>query len=340
MIFLLTNMLFLYQPSHPTMKKLLFLAAFSLFAISTFAQWTPGYFKNHFGANTNDKYIENLSKNAYLTKVMKSGTKTSSLQVRTKIYILQDNAQNPYGMCFELFVNGRTQPINSTAVLDSECLLTVQLSNAQRFTYPVFATARDLRASFTDNKNLVNLLQKETKPFRCTIKIASTTYHFTLNPMGIKQALFKHLPLEPPPPPLENGSAFATPEVKKHTRRDYDEDDLSTFHAIDEQKAVYGVEHMPQFPGGDEEMMKFIRENLVYPSIAAEVGIEGRVTIRFVVDRNGKVTDVTLIRGLDPSCDKEAMRIVKKMPRWIPGRQNGRNVPVYYTLPIMFALKK
>ena len=74
--------------------------------------------------------------------------------------------------------------------------------------------------------------------------------------------------------------------------------------------------------------------------MAAEVGIEGRVTIRFVVSRTGDVTDVTVIRGLDPSCDKEAVRVVKMMPRWIPGRQKGRNVPVYYTLPVVFKLQK
>jgi protein TonB len=70
------------------------------------------------------------------------------------------------------------------------------------------------------------------------------------------------------------------------------------------------------------------------------VGIEGRVTIRFVVGKTGEVTDVTVIRGMDPQCDNEAVRIVKLMPKWIPGRQNGRNVPVYYTMPIVFKLQK
>jgi len=107
-----------------------------------------------------------------------------------------------------------------------------------------------------------------------------------------------------------------------------------------EDKPVYGVEQMPQFPGGDEELMKFIKDNLHYPKVAAEVGIEGRVTIRFVVSRIGEVTDVTVIRGFDPSCDREAVRVVKMMPKWIPGRQQGRNVPVYYTLPIVYKLQK
>lgn len=102
----------------------------------------------------------------------------------------------------------------------------------------------------------------------------------------------------------------------------------------------YGVEKMPQFPGGDEELLKFIKENLRYPKVAAEVGIEGRVTIRFIVNRNGDVTDVKVIRGIDASCDKEAIRVVNMMPKWTPGRQNGQNVPVYYTLPIVYKLQK
>jgi len=107
-----------------------------------------------------------------------------------------------------------------------------------------------------------------------------------------------------------------------------------------EDKPVYGVEQMPQFPGGDEELLKFIKNNLRYPKEAAEKGIEGRVTIRFVVGKTGVVTDVTVIRGLDPSCDAEALRVVKMMPTWTPGRQSGRDVPVYYTLPIVYKLQK
>lgn len=116
--------------------------------------------------------------------------------------------------------------------------------------------------------------------------------------------------------------------------------DLKDHQVVIEDKPVYGVEQMPQFPGGEEELLRFIKDNLKYPAVAAEVGIEGRVTIRFVVNRNGDVTDITVIRGLDPSCDKEAVRVVRMMPRWIPGRQNGRNVPVYYTLPVVYKLQK
>ncbi len=86
--------------------------------------------------------------------------------------------------------------------------------------------------------------------------------------------------------------------------------------------------------------MKFISANLRYPTIAAENGIEGRVVIRFVVGKDGKVSDIRVIKPLDASCDKEAVRVVQSMPPWIPGKQNGRAVPVYFTLPVLFKLQK
>lgn len=109
---------------------------------------------------------------------------------------------------------------------------------------------------------------------------------------------------------------------------------------IKEDKPVYGVEQMPQYPGGDEALLKFIKDNLRYPQAAAEKGIEGRVTIRFVVSKTGEVINDTVLRGLDPLCDAEALRVVKMMPTWTPGKVDGRNVPVYYTLPIVYKLQK
>lgn len=86
-------------------------------------------------------------------------------------------------------------------------------------------------------------------------------------------------------------------------------------------------------------MQKFIRDNLRYPVVAQEAGIQGRVTLRFVVSKTGAIENVTVVRGIDPSCDKEAVRVVKSMPKWIPGKQNGLNVPVYFNLPIQFRLQ-
>ena len=108
----------------------------------------------------------------------------------------------------------------------------------------------------------------------------------------------------------------------------------------DKKKEVYShVEVMPQFPGGAQEMMVFLRDNIQYPVTAAEQHIEGRVIVRFVVGSDGTVGDVEIVRSLDPSCDKEAIRVIRKMPTWVPGKQNGEAVSVYYLLPIIFRLQ-
>jgi TonB family protein len=107
-----------------------------------------------------------------------------------------------------------------------------------------------------------------------------------------------------------------------------------------EDKPIIDVEQMPQYPGGEEALMKFIHDNLKYPEASFKAGVEGRVTIRFVVNLEGAVTDVKVIRGLDSLCNNEAVRVVKMMPTWTPGKIGDRVVPIYYTLPIVFKLQK
>jgi len=99
------------------------------------------------------------------------------------------------------------------------------------------------------------------------------------------------------------------------------------------------AEQMPQFPGGQEEMYKFISNNLKYPVVDQEMGTQGRVTVRFVVSKTGEITNLELLKGISPTCDKEAMRVIKSMPKWIPGKQSGNPVQVYFTMPIVFKLK-
>ena len=108
---------------------------------------------------------------------------------------------------------------------------------------------------------------------------------------------------------------------------------------VEEEKPYVHVEQMPQFPGGQQELLKFIADELKYPVIAQENGIEGMVVVQFVVKADGHVGDIKVVRSLDPYCDKEAIRVVQALPQWVPGKQNGRNVPVYYTLPIRFKLQ-
>jgi protein TonB len=98
------------------------------------------------------------------------------------------------------------------------------------------------------------------------------------------------------------------------------------------------AEQMPEFPGGQEAMMKFISSNINYPEDMAEAGVGGKVFIEFVVRADGSITDVRVLRGIPaaPSLDSEAVRVVKAMPKWIPGQQGGKPVDVVYRLPIMF----
>lgn len=99
------------------------------------------------------------------------------------------------------------------------------------------------------------------------------------------------------------------------------------------------VEEMPQFPGGDGELLKFISKSIKYPVIAQENGIQGRVVCSFVVNRDGSIVDAEVVRGVDPSLDKEALRVINTMPKWTPGKQRGKPVRVKYTVPITFRLQ-
>ena len=98
------------------------------------------------------------------------------------------------------------------------------------------------------------------------------------------------------------------------------------------------VEVMPQYPGGQIAMMKYIMENIKYPKQAMKEGIQGRVTVSFIVEKDGRVSNVRLLRSVQPSLDKEAIRVVKSMPKWTPGKHNGKPVRVRFNLPVMFKL--
>ncbi len=106
------------------------------------------------------------------------------------------------------------------------------------------------------------------------------------------------------------------------------------------EKIYTHVEQMPSYPGGEAALMSFLKNNLVYPTMAQEIGIEGTVIVRFVVNTDGSVGEVEILRSLDSGCDREAMRVIKKMSKWVPGKQNGVEVKVYHTLPIRFRLSR
>lgn len=158
----------------------------------------------------------------------------------------------------------------------------------------------------------------------------------------------------PPPPPPPPKAPAEVLEIMDNDEEIDDEMDVEDAEAdeeteieiveveeeeeVEEQPFVI-VENMPEFPGGNVALMKFISKTVKYPNVARENGIQGRVFVRFVVTKTGGVEKVTVLRSVDPLLDKEAIRVVKKLPKWKPGRQRGKNVPVWYTVPINFQLQ-
>ncbi|MDE5705517.1 energy transducer TonB [Muribaculum sp.] len=143
----------------------------------------------------------------------------------------------------------------------------------------------------------------------------------------------------------ETTTAFGQSDFDKGTddrnvvREHKDEIIVEEKKPVEENKVFTAVEQMPQFPGGEAELMKYIQKNLKYPPVAMENNIQGRVVVQFVVTKTGKIGEVKVARGKDPDLDKEAVRVVKSLPDFIPGKMNGQSVNVWYTLPITFKLQ-
>ena len=108
---------------------------------------------------------------------------------------------------------------------------------------------------------------------------------------------------------------------------------------VEEEQIFQVVEEMPEFPGGMAECLKFLAKNIKYPTIAQENGVQGRVIVQFVVNSDGTIVDPVVMRSVDPYLDKEALRVIKMMPKWKPGKQRGKAVRVKYTVPVTFKLQ-
>jgi protein TonB len=188
----------------------------------------------------------------------------------------------------------------------------------------------------------------------------------------VKQEEMKRVePLAPPPPALKSSIKFTAPVIKKDEEVK-DDDEIKTQDELTKTKVtisiadvkgndeVHGqdiadvkqvvtqaptekvfdrVEQMPTYPGGIPALYEWISKNMHYPTMAQEYGVQGRVVCQFVIGADGSIRDIKVVRSLDPSCDKEAVRMLKEMPKWIPGKQNGQAVSVKYTLPIVFKLQ-
>ena len=159
-------------------------------------------------------------------------------------------------------------------------------------------------------------------------------------------------PPPPPPPPkvadvlniveddveLDEELEIEDTEMDEETEVDFS--DVAVEEEEEEDAPVFFiVEEMPEFPGGEAALHKYIAQSIKYPVIAQENGIQGRVYVSFVINQKGEVTDIKIARGVDPALDKEAMRVISKMPKWKPGKQRGKPVKVSFTVPINFVLQ-
>jgi len=165
----------------------------------------------------------------------------------------------------------------------------------------------------------------------------------------ITEQKVKPPPPKPPPQVTIINVVKDDVEVEDDIEIDVDMDDDTEMDAyvpvVDDEEEVVEeqiflvVEEMPSFPGGEKEMYRYIGKNIEYPRMAKESGISGRVFVTFVVEKDGRVTDVKILRGIGGGCDEEAVRVIKSMPRWKPGKQRGKPVRVQYRMPIKFTLQ-
>lgn len=158
-------------------------------------------------------------------------------------------------------------------------------------------------------------------------------------------------PPPPPPPAVADILNIVEDDVELDEELEIMDTEMSQDDIVDFSNMVFEeetreegeifmiVEEMPEFPGGTEALQKYLAQSVRYPVIAQENGIQGRVYIQFVINQNGEVTNATILRGVDPSLDREALRVVEAMPKWKPGKQRNRPVRVSYTVPINFVLQ-
>ena len=155
-------------------------------------------------------------------------------------------------------------------------------------------------------------------------------------------------PPPPPPPPAPTTMLEIVDDKEEIVEMELDDQEVKEEtvveivqreEVVEEEQIFTIVEEMPTFPGGEAELFKYLGKNIKYPQMATDAGISGVVYVTFVVGKDGKITDVKVLRGIGGGCDEEAVRVVKSMPPWKPGKQRGKPVTVQYNLPIRFTLR-
>ena len=158
-------------------------------------------------------------------------------------------------------------------------------------------------------------------------------------------------PPPPPPPPPPQTIVLEIVEDDEEIEEDIDLDteadedteveivEVEEEEVINEQEIFTIVEDMPSFPGGEAKLMEYLGKNTKFPPLAKDAGIQGIVYVTFVIAKDGSIDNVKVLRGIGGGCDEEALRVIKNMPKWTPGKQRGRAVRVQYNIPIRFILR-
>jgi protein TonB len=231
--------------------------------------------------------------------------------------------------------------------------------NAKCSIYPM-GLKKSPKADIESQKDILFLLGLVMSLLIVLISFKWTTKAKQIDSLGIVQEQIieeEMIPItreevKPPPPPKPKIVEVLTivedeVEIEEELEIEDTEADEETIIDVEmviveeeEEETVFVVvEEMPEFPGGELALRKYIAQSIEYPIVAQESGLEGKVYINFVVDKNGKVTNAKILRGIHPSLDQEALRVINNLPKWKPGRQRGQAVNVSYTVPINFVLQ-
>jgi protein TonB len=256
--------------------------------------------------------------------------------------IVFENRNKAYG-AYELRTHYTTN-INRALMIGVSCFLLMLLTNflfARQKANEGRIIEVDLTAKNIHEEELPIIEKtKETEPPKPIEQQRTIAY---LEPVIVEETL------EETPPPKQNEIDGAIISGQSNPGTDTDEiaaeppseapTAITTVLEIKEDNTPFTtVEVQPSFMGGNSEMYKFLGKNLKYPSAAQRANIQGKVFLSFIVEKDGSITDIETMKGIGFGCDEEAMRVVKLMPKWIAGKQNGRNVRVKFTIPVFFRL--
>lgn len=309
-------------------------------SFNSFGQWSFKYYVDDFGDKTNESYISYTDYNGVFSNSATSGSK-----LIVNLLVSYSNGDSIPDFRFDLYEYGRGPSVGKQ-IGDATYTLNIKLSNSTSESYDLRAGENSLYIRFQsdDAESFLKHLKKESLPIKCYLEIdgeySSQSYLFKINPIGFSNAhskIYKKLINTE----FEKKSQDLNP-ASKITHKNLSESNQLNDRTLNEDNSIAdfaSVEVMPEFPGGQAGWGKYLEKSMKYPPIARENNITGRVIVSFVVEKNGELTDIVVVRGIGSGCDEEALRLLKNSPSWKPGIQNGRSVRVAYTIPIFFMLK-